>query len=329
MQPETRTEQRNVVGAEVRHSLSEKDREAVAAMRKEVAPFKGKMSEPSARPPFDEVMEHTPDARGVTYEKRAVGGVPGISCTPQGARPGAKILYLHGGAYVLGSANAYRHFAGQIAARAKAAVFVADYRLAPEHRFPAALDDARAAYRGLVEGGARKIAIVGDSAGGGLALALLSIVQSESVAPVAAVVMSPWTDLALTGGSLEDRADDDPLLTKEMLSKTAASYLDGHDPRDPLASPLYGALAGRPPIQLHVGASEVLLDDTRRYAERARAAGAEAVAHLWEGMTHVFPSSVGTLEAAEKALSLMATFLDERLGARPEAVGSPKERGQA
>jgi monoterpene epsilon-lactone hydrolase len=131
MQPETRTEQRNVVGADVRHSLSDKDREAVAAMRKEVAPFKGKMSDPSARPPFDEVMEHTPDARGVTYEKKSVGGVPGISCTPEGTRPGAVILYLHGGAYVLGSANAYRHFAGQIAARAKAAVFIAEYRLAP------------------------------------------------------------------------------------------------------------------------------------------------------------------------------------------------------
>jgi acetyl esterase/lipase len=329
MQRETRTEQRNAVGADVRHSLSEKDREAVAAMREEVAPLKGKMSDPSARPSFDEVMEHTPEARGVTYEKRAVGGVPGISCTPQGARPGATILYLHGGAYVLGSANAYRHFAGQIGARAKAAVFIAEYRLAPEHRFPAALDDARAAYRGLVEGGARKIAVVGDSAGGGLALALLSVVQSEGVAPVAAVVMSPWTDLALTGGSLEDRADDDPLLTREMLSKTAASYLDGHDPRDPLASPLYGALAGRPPIQLHVGTSEILLDDTRRYAGRARAAGVEAVAHVWEGMTHVFPSSVGTLEAAETALRLLATFLDERLGALPEAVGSPEVRGQA
>jgi len=169
MQPETRTEQRNAVGAEVRHPLSEKDGQAVAAMRKEGLPFNGKMSDPSARPPFDEVMEHTPDARGVTYEKRAVGGVPGISCTPQGARAGAAILYLHGGAYVLGSANAYRHFAGQIAARAKTTVFIAEYRLAPEHRFPAALDDAKAAYRGLVEGGARKIAIVGDSAGGGLA----------------------------------------------------------------------------------------------------------------------------------------------------------------
>jgi epsilon-lactone hydrolase len=330
MQAETQTEQRNIVGADVRHSLSEKDRAAVAAMRKEVAPLKGKMSDPSARAPFDEVMEHTPDAPRVTYDRSIVGGVPGIWCKPAGARTSTKILYLHGGAYVLGSANAYRHFAGQIAARTKAAVFIVEYRLAPEDPFPAALEDAKAAYRGLVEDGAAKIAIVGDSAGGGLALALLSMmVQSEDVAPVAAVVMSPWTDLALTGGSLEDRADDDPLLTKEMLSKTAASYLNGHDPRDPLASPLYGDLAGRPPIQLHVGTSEILLDDTRRYAERARAAGVEATAHVWEGMTHVFPSSVGTLEAAEKALGIMATFLDERLSTRSKGVGSLNVSGRA
>jgi monoterpene epsilon-lactone hydrolase len=317
--------------ADVQHSLTEKDREAVAAMRKEVAPFKGMMSGPAARAPFDEVMEHTPDAGGVSYEKVAVGGVPGIRCTPGGARPGAMLLYLHGGAYVLGSANAYRHFAGQIAARAKVAAFIAEYRLAPEHHFPAALEDAKAAYRGLVEAGARKIAIVGDSAGGGLALALLSVVQKELVAPAAAVVISPWTDLALTGSSFQDRADDDPLVTKDMLSKTGASYLDGHDPRDPLASPLYGDLTGRPPIQLHVGTSEVLLDDTRRYAERARAAGVDAVAHVWEGMPHVFPSSVGTLEAAEKALNLVASFLHEWLSAGPDAgaaqvVAAARER---
>src|ERR1019366_8691759 len=110
MQLETRTEQRRAVGADVRHSLSEKDREAVAAMRTEVAPFKGKMSEPSARPMFDEIMEHTPEAHGVTYENVAVGGVPGISCTPQGARPGARIIYLHGGAHVLRSRPTPHHF---------------------------------------------------------------------------------------------------------------------------------------------------------------------------------------------------------------------------
>jgi len=320
MQPEVKpTEQRGAAKADIRHPLSDNDCRAVAAMRAAVAPLKGTMSGTDARAPFDEAMEHTPDVPGVRYETSSLSGVTGIWCTPDGAHRTAAILYLHGGAYVLGSAHAYRHFAGQIAARSKAAVFIAQYRLAPEYPFPAALDDAKAAYRGLVEMGVRTIAIVGDSAGGGLALALLSVVASESVTPVAAVVMSPWTDLALTGDSLEDRADDDPLLTKEMLSKTGASYLRGHDPRDPLASPLYGDLAGRPPIQLHVGTSEILLDDSRRYAERARSAGVEATLHLWEGMTHVFASSVGTLEAAEKALNLLGGFLGAKLGTRSES----------
>ena len=319
MQPEKKTEQHSApTAADTRHPLSHNDRSAVAAMRAAVAPLKGTMCGPDARAPFDDVMEQTPDAPRVTYETSNLRGVTGIWCTPAGAQPNAAILYLHSGAYVLGSAHAYRHFAGQIAARSKAAVFIAEYRLAPEHPFPAALDDARAAYRGLIESGVGTIAVVGDSAGGGLTLALLSLVASESVPPVAAVVMSPWADLALTGGSLEDRADEDPLLTKDMLSKTSTSYLGGHDPRDPLASPLYGDLAGHPPIQLHVGTSEILLDDSLRYAERAHSAGVEATVHVWEGMTHVFASSVGTLEAAENALNLLGSFLFAKLRRRPE-----------
>ena len=318
MQPEMKNnEQLSAAKADIRHPLSDNDRRAVEAMRAAVAPLKGTMSGPDARAPFDDVMEHTPDAPGVRYEPSSAGGVTGIWCTPVDAHPTAKILYLHGGAYLLGSPHAYRHFAGQIAARSKAAVFIAQYRLAPEHPFPAALHDAQAAYHGLVERGGHPIAIVGDSAGGGLALALLSVAASERVTPVAAAVISPWIDLALTGDSLVDRADEDPLLTKEMLSKAGASYLRGHDPRDPLASPLYGDLAGRPPIQLHVGTSEILLDDSRRYAERARSARVEATLHVWDGMTHVFASSVGTLEAAEKALNLLGAFLSVKLGTTP------------
>jgi monoterpene epsilon-lactone hydrolase len=299
----------------VHHRLTGADAKAVAAMRVEVAPFKGKLSGPEARGPFDEVMERTPDAAGVRYDNRVIGGVSGIWCQPTTARADAAILHLHGGAYVLGSAQAYRHFAGQIAARTNTAVFVANYRLAPEHAFPAAVDDARAAYRGLVEQGAKDVAIIGDSAGGGLALVLLWLVQAEAragrgVGASAAVVMSPWTDLALTGASLDDRLDADPLLTKDMLAVTGASYLAGHDARDPRASPLYGNLTGLPPIQLHVGTSEILLDDTRRYGERARAAGVDVTTHVWEGMTHVFPSSIGILEAADEAIGLLASFLD-------------------
>jgi acetyl esterase/lipase len=127
--------------------------------------------------------------------------------------------------------------------------------------------------------------------------------------------MSPWTDLALTGASLHDRADEDPLLTVEMLAKARASYLRDHDQSDPRASPLYGSFAGLPRIHLHVGASEILLDDTLRYAEKARSAGVDATAHVWDGMTHVFPSSVGFLDAAERAFAIMTSFLTEILGA--------------
>ncbi len=304
---------------EIRHPLTENDGKAVAAMREQVAPFKGKMSGPEARTPFDETMEQTPDAPHVSFEDGTVAGVAGVWCCPRTMRPATAILYLHGGAYVLGSAHAYRHFAGQIAWRVGAETFVADYRLAPENIFPAAMDDAKTAYRGLVEGGAKKIAIVGDSAGGGMTLALLAALQSDAqtngdIKPKAAVAMSPWTDLALTGESMDTRAEDDPLLTREMLSKTAASYLNGHDPRDPLASPLYGSFDGLPPILLHVGMSEVLLDDARRYGEKARAAGADATVHVWEGMTHVFPASIGMLDAAEEALNLITKFLWDEFG---------------
>jgi epsilon-lactone hydrolase len=304
--------------SEIRHPLTHKDEEAVAAMRVQVAPSKGKMSGPEARAPFDEVMEHVPYSPGVKYTQGVVGGVPGIWCRPQSERPDAVILYLHGGAYVLGSAYAYRHFAGQIAERTGIAAFAADYRLAPEHPFPAAIDDARACYAGLVRQGVRLIAIAGDSAGGGLALSLLAIEQAaaqngEGVAPSGAVVMSPWTDLALTGASLEDRAEDDPLVTKDMLSTAASSYLAGHDPYDSLVSPLYSDLSGLPPVQIHVGTSEVLLDDARRYADRFKAAGGDAVAHTWEGMMHVFPASIGALEASEAAMNMVAAFLKDKL----------------
>ncbi|HEY4182685.1 MAG TPA: alpha/beta hydrolase [Kofleriaceae bacterium] len=291
----------------------------MAAMRAAVAAAKGTMSGPEARGPFDEVMAHTPSASGVDYEEANIGGIPGVWCRPHGARPGAALLHLHGGAYVLGSAHAYRNFVGQIAARTRTAAFIPDYRLAPEHAFPAAIDDARRVYRGLAEQGARQLVIVGDSAGGGLALVLLSLAHADAVsgrglAPSAAVAMSPWTDLTLTGASFTSRADADPLVTHEMLAKTRDLYLGGHDARDPRASPLHGDLTGLPPIQLHVGDSEVLLDDSLRYATRARAEGVDATVHIWDGMPHVFPANVGALDAADAALALVATFVDTTLG---------------
>ncbi len=184
-----------------------------------VAPMKGSVTGPAARVPFDELMESTPAAEGVTCEKAEVGGLPGWWCRPGEAAADTAILYLHGGAYVVGSARAYRHFVGQVAARAKVA-----------------------AYRGLVEQGFLKIAVAGDFAGGGLALVLLSLRVAKARdgcvgRPVGAAVMSPWTDLALSGTSMETRSEADPLLTKDSLASTAKLYLDGHDPSDPQASP--------------------------------------------------------------------------------------------
>jgi epsilon-lactone hydrolase len=225
--------------AEICHPLAHEDSTVVDAMRIAVAPGKGHIE----RALFDQVMEQTPDAAGVTFENGIVGGVSGVWCRPIHTLLRAVILYLHGGAYIAGTAHAYRHLVGQFATRTGVAAFIPDYRLAPEHHFPAAVDDAQAVYRGLIEQGVRAIAIVGDSAGGGLALVLLAIAQSEALAagrlaPCAGAVMSPWADLALTAASLKDRADADPLLTPDALIAAAEHYLNGRDAHDPLASPL-------------------------------------------------------------------------------------------
>jgi epsilon-lactone hydrolase len=305
--------------AELRHPLNDKDAEGIAAIRAQVAPLKGKLDGPHARGIFDDVMEHIPGAAGVRYEDGTVGGVRGVWCRPQNARPGVALVHMHGGGYVLGSAHAYRHFVGQIAARANISAFVAEYRLAPEHAFPAAVDDAMAVYAGIAGPGTQRIVITGDSAGGGLALVLLAAAHAEAAAgrgpaPSAAAVMSPWTDLTLSGASFQSRADEDPLITKGMQAATAADYLRTQNASAPLASPLLGTLTGLPPIQLHVGTREVLLDDTLRYVARAREAGVDATAHVWEGMTHVFQSNVGSLDAADESLTIMAAFLADSLG---------------
>jgi acetyl esterase/lipase len=243
-----------------------------------------------------------------------VGGVPGWWCRPSNARPGQAILYLHGGWYNWGSALAYRNFVGQIAARAGAAAFVPDYRLAPEYPFPAAVIDAQASYRGLIEKGAR-IAVVGDSAGGGLGLVLLSLTKQaapDGVAPVGAVVLSPVTDATLAGESWEKKAAVDMYFTRAQAAALLEAYLGEHDPADPQASPLFGDLAKLPPLRVHVGEDELLLDDSRRFVARAVVAGVDARIDVWQGMQHVFPNGVGSLDAAAKSLDAIGAFLASR-----------------
>ena len=308
------------------HRLHLADRAIMLAMRGVLAVSRKPASSPEARPKFDTMVAKVAAADGVAYQTAQVGGVPGWWCRPADAIPGAAILYLHGGAYLLGSAWAYRNFASQVATRAGVAVFVVDYGLAPERPFPAAFEDALAAYQGLGDAGYDAIALAGDSAGGGLALALLAAVaeraRRESAKPCAgAVVLSPWADLALSGETMTTRADADPLLTRDVLAEASSLYLGSADPRDPRASALYGSLAGLPPVTIHVGDDEILLDDALRYAQRIEDAGGRADLHVWKGMVHVFPINP-LLRAAGEALDLAAVAVRTAVSSRPGKDGA-------
>ena len=273
--------------------------------------MKGKLEGIAARGPFDGIMEGVVAPEGVTFEAATIGGIGGWWARPAHARKGAAIIHIHGGWFNWGTAQAFRNFAGHIALSAGADAFIPDYRLAPEHPFPAAVRDLEACYRGLVEQGITRIAVTGDSAGGNFALVLLSI---ASVAPVGAVVFSPVTDLALTGESFETRAEADPYFTRSQAAGLVRSYLGATDPKNPLASPLYADLRGLSPVRVHVGDDEVLLDDSRRYVERAAAAGVDARLDIWMGMPHGFVTNIGGFNAAAQALAASGAFLTGRLG---------------
>ncbi|WP_210242292.1 alpha/beta hydrolase fold domain-containing protein [Mesorhizobium sp. B2-3-12] len=300
------------------HPQDEHDRTVMRAMRDMLATLPALEFAPPSRPAFEELMQQTPVADGISFETGMVGAVAGVWCRPKADAARAAILYLHGGAYVLGSAVGHRNFVSQIVLRAGAPAFIPDYRLAPEHAFPAAIDDAQSVFTGLCDLGHEAIALAGDSAGGGLALSLLALVaakarQGTGVMPRCAALMSPWTDLALAGGSMLTRAATDPLVRRDELKKAADLYLKGADPIDPRASPLYQHLGGLPPLLIHVGDDEILLDDSRRVAEAASSAGGEAALHIWEGMTHVFPSNLAQLQAARQAVDMIGAFMRQHL----------------
>lgn len=295
------------------HPLAAEDAPIVAAMRQAIARHKGAPMGAEARPVFGAMMAAAPAAEGVRFEPGEVGCVPGWWCRPANANPDRRLLYVHGGGYVLGSAMAFRNLASQIAARATADAFLPDYRLAPEHPFPAAIEDVLAVYRGLTVQGSERIAVAGDSAGGGLTLALMAILAAEGARPAGGAVMSPWTDLGLTGASLKSRAEADPIFTGSVLQGLADSYAHGQDRTDPRMSPLHAPLAGLPSIRIDVGDDELLLDDSVRFAARAAEAGVDVSLSIWAGMPHVFQSSLGRLRAADQSLDAIGAFLSSRL----------------
>jgi monoterpene epsilon-lactone hydrolase len=304
------------------HPIVAEDKTAMAAMRAIVEPNKGRLQGTAARVPFDGIMEHVAVPEGVTFEAGTVGGIPGWWCRPQAAQPAAVVLHIHGGWFNWGSAKAFRNLVGHLVLHAGVVAFVPEYRLAPEHPFPAAAEDVRASYFGLLELGYKKIAVTGDSAGGNLALGILiSLKASQSnnlVAPVAGVALSPVTDLSLSGASWMTRAAADPYFTQSQATELVRSYLNGADPSNPSASPLHADLAGLPPILVHVGDDEVLLDDSVRLVDRALAAGVDAQLDVWEGMAHGFQGSVGLLSASTQALQQIGSFLSQRFAESAE-----------
>jgi acetyl esterase/lipase len=261
-------------------------------------------------------MEHVAVPEGVTFEAGIVGGVPGWWCKPKEAQPDAVVLHIHGGWFNWGSAKAFRNLVGHLAIHAGAVAFAPDYRLASEYPFPAASEDVRTCYDGLVELGYKKIAVTGDSAGGSLALGLLLSLKAphlnNQVVPVGGVALSPVADLSLSGASWTTRAAAEPYFVQLQAAELVRSYLNGADPSDPAASPLRADLTGLPPIRVHVGDDEVLLDDSVRFVDRALAAGVDAQLNIWEGMVHGFLGSVGQLSASTLALQQIGSFLSER-----------------
>jgi len=252
-----------------------------------------------------------PVAEGSICEPITIGELPAEWIVPPEAND-AVILYLHGGGYCIGSINTHRSLVSFLAKATKAKALLIDYRLAPEHPFPAAVEDATAAYRWLITEGhsPKRMIIAGDSAGGGLAVStMVSLKENGSPLPAAGVCLSPWVDMEAIGESAKTKADIDPLVQIEPLLEMAKAYLGDADPKTPLAAPIYADLEGLPPLLIQVGTVEILLDDSTRLAEHAKAANVEVTLETWEDMVHVWQFFAAMVPEAQKAVERIAEFI--------------------
>ena len=265
-----------------------------------------------------------PAAAGVVTRRSVLGGRPALELEPAEVSGQGRMLYLHGGGYVVGSPDTHEGLVGELARRIGLRALSVDYRLAPEHPFPAAVDDGLAAYRALLEAGVdpRDLVVAGDSAGGGLSIATLLAARDAGLPqPAAVVLFSPWVDLTLAGESMRSKQDADPLFIEADLRALADLYVGAGDRAHPLASPLFADLTGLPPLLVQVGANEVLLDDAVRLAGRAGADDVEVTLEVGPGLPHVFQLQYGRLDEADAALDRAARFLTARLSAdRPQPV---------
>ena len=254
--------------------------------------------------------------RSVCLKNIAADGVPSDWLEPDNAVPGRAILYLHGGAYVICSPTTHRGLAGNIAQASRARLLLIDYRLAPEHPFPAALDDALAAYRWLLGKGysPEHIAIGGDSAGGGLTLATaLSLRDNHEKMPAALFLLSPWTDLTFSGESIRTRADRDPLLQVNDEGWLVKAYANRFPLTHPYISPLFADLHGLPPTFIQVGTEEILYDDSTRLEQKAHLAGVDVSLETWPGMWHVFQAFAPYVPESSQAIEKIGEFIAGRL----------------
>ncbi|MFJ4632888.1 alpha/beta hydrolase fold domain-containing protein [Streptomyces sp. NPDC088847] len=269
---------------------------------------------------FDEMLGSAPLPDDVRTRSVELGSVPAVEVRAGAAAPtGVTVLYFHGGAYAIGSATASVGLVSEIGRRTAATALSVDYRLAPEHPFPAAVDDALTAYRALLDRGVRadSVAVTGESAGGGLALALLLAIRDAGLPqPSSATVLSPWADLTQSGATMASRAETDPALTPEALETRAADYLAGADPRTALASPLFAELRGLPPLLIQAGGREILLDDALRLAARAAHADVPITLQTFPGAPHVFQGFAPLVDEAARALDHVAAFINSH--AQPE-----------
>jgi epsilon-lactone hydrolase len=296
------------------------------AMQKAIAAFRAQQKASAAQPrpsleqwraAFAPAGRLHPVPDDVQVSAVSACGVPAHWLAAPGVDAERVLIFLHGGGYELGSVRSDGELAARLGRASGMRVLFPEYRLAPEHPFPAAVDDVLAVWRWLRRElglDAASIAVAGDSAGGGLAVALLVAVRDAGEAsPAAAALMSPTVDLTSSGPSMTERVDQDPISTPELLRHFAADYLAGADPRSPLASPLFASLAGLPPMLVQVGTADLLLSDAQRLARAATDAGVDVTLEIGEGLTHVYQLFVGTPEAAA-ATERIGTFLQAHAG---------------
>jgi epsilon-lactone hydrolase len=265
---------------------------------------------------LQELTSAQPLPAGVRVTAAVLGGVPAAEITVDGVEPRHVVLYFHGGVYVLGDAVSAAGLAAQIGRRTDATVISVDYRLAPEHPYPAAVDDALAAYQALLDNGTAPsdIAFAGESAGGGLAIATLVSARDHGLPlPAAAYVMSPYADLTLAGTTMDTKSKADPLLSRENLQARIPDYTAGHDPALALISPIFADLTGLPPLIIQAGTHEVLLDDAVRLARQAATADVAVTLDITPGVPHVFQAYSPILDEAATALDRAGQLLSAHL----------------